>query len=129
MARPRHENPTPAELEILQILWEHGPATVRQVVDAQHEHKPRAYTTVMSLMNTMAAKGLLVRRSIGKAFIYSAAAPREQTLSKLLSDLLRRAFRGSAEALVAHLLEKTTPDEVEEIRKTIDAYRRKRGRT
>ena len=129
MARPRHQHPTPAELQILQVLWDRGPCSVRDVLDAMRSEKNRAYTTVMSLMNTMADKGLLSRRPEGKAFIYTAAAPREQTLSQLLSDLMRRAFDGSAQALVAHLLDHTTPRELEEIRELIDAHKRKRGRS
>jgi predicted transcriptional regulator len=131
MARPKHEHPTPGELEILQVLWErqqNGGFTVREVHEAMHSSKPRAYTTVMSLMNTMAEKGLLVREPRGKAFVYSAKARREQTLSDLLTDLLKRAFRGSAGALVAHLLETTDEKELAEIRKTLSNYKRKRGR-
>lgn len=129
MARPRHEHPTPAELEILQILWERGRGTVREVHAAMHGHKPRAYTTVMSLMNTMAGKDLLVREPRGKAFVYSAKVRREQTLSGMVADLMKRAFAGSAHALVAQLLESTDARELEEIRRTLEAYKRKRGRS
>ena len=61
MARPRHNNPTPAELEVLQIIWEHGPRTVREVMNLLKPKRPRAYTSVMSLMSVMAEKGLLAR--------------------------------------------------------------------
>lgn len=129
MARPRHENPTPAELEILQVIWERGPSTVREVLPSLQEKRPRAYTSIMSLMNIMADKGLLERRPAGKAFVYAATAPRDRTLAKLLGDLVDRAFEGSASALVAHLLGRSSREELEEIRRTIEAYRKKGGKS
>jgi BlaI family transcriptional regulator, penicillinase repressor len=131
MARPRHEYPTPAELEVLRVIWEHGPATVRDVMRALDERGKtgRAYTSVMSLMNVMADKGLLARKPEGKAFVYTTKASRAKTLGGMVGDLLDRAFEGSANDLVVHLLEKTDDRELAEIRKTIDAYRREsRGR-
>ncbi|MBA7713415.1 Penicillinase repressor [subsurface metagenome] len=129
MARPRHNNPTPAELEVLQIIWEHGPCTVRQVMNLLRPKRPRAYTSVMSLMNVMAEKGMLNQKPKGRAFIYSAKVSRDKTQSSMLSDLLNRAFDGSANALVAHLLQQTEPnsEELDEINKTITKFTRKKG--
>ncbi len=129
MARPRHKNPTPAELEVLQIIWEHGPSTVREVMNLLKPKRPRAYTSVMSLMNVMAEKGLLNQEPKGRAFIYSAKVSRDKTQSSMLSDLLNRAFDGSANALVAHLLEQAEPnsEELDEIHKTITRFTRKKG--
>jgi len=129
MARPRHKNPTPAELEVLQIIWEDGPCTVREVMNLLKPTRPRAYTSVMSLMNVMADKGLLNQKPKGRAFIYSAKVSRDKTQSSMLSDLLNRAFDGSANALVAHLLEQTEPnsEELGEIHKTITKFSRKKG--
>jgi BlaI family penicillinase repressor len=128
MARPRQEHPTPAELEVLRVLWDGGPATVRGVMIALEERggAGRAYTSVMSLMNVMADKGLLVRTPQGKAFLYSATAPRDATVGRMLGDLLDRAFEGSASGLVVHLLKQSSLEELDAIRKTIDAYRRER---
>lgn len=122
MPRPKHEHPTPGELEVLHFLWDHGPATVREVMDELNRTRPRAYTSVMSLLNVMAEKGLLTRTPDGRAFRYSAKAPREKTLSQMLQDLLGRAFAGSASALVAHLLSHSKPSrkELDEIRKLLD---------
>ncbi|MHC4792307.1 MAG: BlaI/MecI/CopY family transcriptional regulator [Planctomycetota bacterium] len=127
MARPRHKNPTPAELEVLQIIWEQGPCTVREVMNLQKPKRPRAYTSVMSLMNVMAEKGLLNQEPKGRAFIYTAKVSRDKTQSSMLSDLLNRAFDGSANALVAHLLEQAGPnsEEMDEIHKTITRFTRK----
>ena len=132
MPRPRNENPTPAELEVLKILWDGGPMTVRDVMEVFRARKHRrAYTSVMSLMNVMAEKGLLSRKPQGRAFIYSAKAPRERTLSTLVGDLWERAFEGSASSLVTHLLDQANPtdDELDEIRKAIEAYRHEQGET
>ena len=130
MARPRHENPTPGELEVLQVIWDRGPSTVRQVMSVLNQSRRRAYTSIMSLMNIMAEKGLLTREPKGLAYVYKNRATRKKTLSKMVADLLGRAFDGSATEMVAHLLEQTKPskDELEEIRKTISTYRQKRGR-
>ncbi|MFO0956727.1 MAG: BlaI/MecI/CopY family transcriptional regulator [Isosphaeraceae bacterium] len=131
MVRPRAEQPTPAELEVLKIVWDReGPATVREVLEGlnRSESPARAYTTVMSLMNVMAEKGLLIREPQGRAFAYRAAAPREQTLRSLVGETLQKAFSGSASLLVAHLLDQSRPsaEELERIRALIDAYDRDR---
>jgi BlaI family penicillinase repressor len=124
VARPKHDNPTPAELEILHLLWNEAPLTVRQVMERLNRTRQRAYTSVMSLLNVMTDKGMLVRKADGRAFVYSAALMREQTLGEMVADLLGRAFGGSAAALVTHALEQASPDEHElsEIRRTIRQY-------
>jgi predicted transcriptional regulator len=129
MARPRHENPTPAELEVLRVIWERGPSTVREVMTALNQERPRAYTSVMSLMNVMVEKDLLNSKPQGRAFVYSAKISQAKTQSELVKDLLGRIFDGSASALVTHLLEHAKPDskELEEIRKTIAEFARKKG--
>jgi len=129
MARPRHENPTPAELEVLRVIWERGPSTVREIMNALNQARPRAYTSVMSLMNVMAEKGMLIAKPQGRAFIYSAKTSQAQTQSELVRDLLGRAFDGSASALVTHLLEQAKPDseELDEIRKTIAEFARRKA--
>ena len=128
MARPRHKNPTPAELEVLQIIWEHGPRTVREVMNLLSTGRRRAYTSVMSLMSVMAGKGLLNQKPKGKAFVYSAKVSRDKTQTRMLGDLLNRAFGGSASALVTHLLQQAKPNsgELEEIHNTIAEFTRKR---
>lgn len=127
MARPRSEHPTPGELEVLQVLWERGPCTVRQVLQKlnRSRSRSRAYTSVMSLLNVMVDKGLLRRKPLGKAFLYTARVQQQPTLREMVGDLVERAFGGSAEQLVAHALEQTdpTPQELDEIRRLIDAYR------
>jgi predicted transcriptional regulator len=132
MARPRHEQPTPAELEILKILWQRSePASVRDVFEIVNEDlvPQRAYTSVMSLLNVMTDKGLLRRAPFRRAFLYEPVAPREQTLRSMLSETLERVYSGSASLLVAHLLDQSHPsgEELEQIRSLLDDYQR-RGR-
>ncbi len=129
MARPRHKHPTPAELEILQVIWDRGPTTVREVMTILNCTHRRAYTSVMSLMNVMADKGLLIRKPQGRAFLYAAKARREKTLSGMIGDLVNRAFSGSAGALVCHLIEDTrlTDEELAEIRNVIARQAKEKG--
>jgi len=125
MPRPRSEHPTPGELEILQVLWRRGPCTVRQVMQELNSGRPRAYTSVMSLLNVMVDKKLLRRKPHGRAFLYEARVREQPTLREMVGDLVERAFGGSAGQLVLHALEQTDPSspELDEIRRLIDAYR------
>jgi predicted transcriptional regulator len=123
--RPR---PTDAELAILRVLWEHGPATVRQVHEVLADTRDTGYTTTLKLMQIMAEKGLVVRDETARTHIYAATVKQEQTQQQLVKDLVDRAFGGSAKALVLQALnaDDTTPEELREIRKLIDEHREKR---
>ena len=129
MARPKQRHPTPGELEVLKILWDRGPSTVREVMEVLNQRRRRAYTSVMSLLGAMTDKGLLKRRPQGRAFLYEAKVSREKTLGKMVADLLGRAFEGSASVLVAHLLDQSNPsaEELEQIRRTIETYHQQQG--
>lgn len=126
MPRPKHEHPTPGELEVLRILWRQSPLSVREVMEVLNHTRPRAYTSVMSLLGVMTEKGLLTRKPQGRAFVYAPRAGRQKTMRRLLSDLLSRAFEDSASLLVAHLLEEANPtvEELSEIRRAIANYER-----
>jgi BlaI family penicillinase repressor len=129
MARPKHEHPTPGELEVLKILWEQGPSTVRQVWEVLNARRARHYMSTKSLLDVMTEKGLLARRREGRAFLYQASVTRESALGQILESLLGRVFEGSASALVAHLLDQAKPSarEMEEIRRTVEAYHKQQG--
>jgi predicted transcriptional regulator len=130
MARPKEEQPTDAELEVLKVLWDRGPSTVRDVMDVLATSRPRAYTSVMSLLNVMTEKGLVKRQPKGRAFIYRARSDRARTLRRMVGRLLGRAFEGSTTQLVAHLLDQTKPsdEELDQIRQAIEEYQQQRAR-
>jgi BlaI family transcriptional regulator, penicillinase repressor len=129
MPRPKEEQPTTGELEVLKVLWDRGPSTVRDVMEVLNQSRQRAYTSVMSLLNVMTDKGLVTREPQGRAFVYKATAERGQTLQEMVGDLLGRAFEGSTSQLVAHLLDQSQPtgDELEAIRRTIQQYQAQQG--
>jgi predicted transcriptional regulator len=131
MARPKSVTPTPGELEILRILWNKHPLSVREVMEALQARPTRAYTSVMSLLNVMADKGLVSRQPQGRAFVYAPRAGRKRTVGRLLRDLLGRAFEGSAGLMVIHLLEEAnpTPTELAEIRRCIAEYEQTREKS
>ncbi len=124
MPRPTYDQPTPGELEVLKVLWERGPSTVREVMERLNRERERAYTSVMSLMNVMTDKGQLTREPQGRAFVYAAVVEREATLGQVVDDLLGRVFEGSASSLVAHLLgqSKISDAELDAIRRTLREY-------
>ncbi len=126
MAKSNQPRPTDAELEILCVLWQRGPATVRDVFAAVSKTKPIGYTTVLKLMQIMADKGLVERDEEQRAHVYSARLPQEQTQQQMVRDLLRRAFDDSASQLVMQALasKKASPEELAEIRQLLDAYER-----
>lgn len=130
MPRPKHEHPTPSELEVLRILWQRSPLSVREVMEVLNRGRPRAYTSVMSLLNVMTEKGLLARKPQGRAFMYVPKAGRQKTMRRMLADLLGRAFEGSASLMVAHLLEEAHPsaDELAKINRAIAEYEQEQDR-
>lgn len=124
MPRRRQVTPTEVELEILQVLWDQQPSTVREVVDVLNEIRPRAYTSILSMLNVMYEKGLVTREMRGRAHVYRAKISREKTLGGVVRDLLGRAFNGSTTSLIAQVLEQSKPtsEELDEIRRTIESW-------
>jgi BlaI family transcriptional regulator, penicillinase repressor len=119
--------PTVMELAILRVLWERGPSTVREVCDILDSQKSTGYTTVLKLLQIMTVKGMVVRNEEARAHVYVARQPAESTKRQLVSDLVQRAFAGSASQLMMHALsgKKTSRDEIEEIRRMLDEHERK----
>ncbi len=105
--------PTDAELAILQVLWEQGPTTVRQVHEAL-EARETGYTTTLKLMQIMAEKGLVTRDESARTHVYTAVANQAETQQRLIADLMDRAFGGSAAALVMQALS-SQPASAEEL--------------
>ena len=110
--------PTESELELLRILWEKQPATVREIYDALNTERPSGYTTVLKLLQIMTAKGLVVRDEANRAHVYRSAISQDAMQSKILKDLSVRLFSGSAAQLALHALamEPASDTELEEIR-------------
>ena len=130
MPRPRSKQPTPGELDVLNVLWDRGPCTARQVWTVLNEKRKRHYTSVNSLLNTMAEKGLLTRHCDQRAFLYEANIAREKTQGQLVQDLVGRAFEGSPSGLVLQVLDQCdpSPEEMDQIAKMIRQYRKQGGK-
>jgi predicted transcriptional regulator len=96
--------PTDAELEILRVLWDQGPSTVRDVHTTLQRQREIGYTTVLKLMQIMSAKGLVARDETARAHVYQARVAQEQTQRQLVGHLLDRAFGGSAAKLMMQAL-------------------------
>lgn len=123
MARPASPTPTPSEQAILEVLWERGEASVREVADELSQHKPVAYTTVLTMFNVLAKKGFVTHRQEGRAFVYRAAISREQARRQALDQLLLRFFEGSPNLLAQHLLaqDEVGRDELKALRAKVEA--------
>ena len=111
--------PTDAELNILTVLWSRGPSTVRQI--AEDMGREAGYTTILKLLQIMTEKGLVIRDEGARTHVYEAAYTQDQTQRQLVTDLLDRAFAGSAAKLVLQALaaSKTSPEELAEIKKLL----------
>jgi predicted transcriptional regulator len=118
--------PTDAELTILQVLWDRGPSTVREVYKILAGDKSIGYTTVLKLMQIMTDKGLVERDENCRPQLYQPCLPREQTERQLIKDLADRAFGGSAKRLVMQALQakKASPNELAQIEKLLNKLER-----
>ena len=121
--------PTNAELEILRVLWQRGPSTVRDVHESLDHARPVGYTTVLKLLQIMVEKGLVRRDASTRSHVYAAVASQDATQRRMVADLVRRVFGGSTLGLVLHALESTraTAPELDLIRRLLDE--KKGGRT
>jgi predicted transcriptional regulator len=130
MNRPGFLKPTEAELAILRVLWERGPSTVREVMEALHVARGTGYTTTLKLMQIMTGKGLVRRNEAARSHVYEANEPAEMTQQKLVGDLLEKAFGGSAQQLVMQALaaKRASREELAEIRRLLDQLEKRGGR-
>jgi predicted transcriptional regulator len=114
--------PTEAELNILQVLWQGGPRSVRAIQQVLNETRPTGYTTVLKMLQIMTEKGLVDRDDKVRPQIYRARYSQELTQRRLLGDLVHRAFGGSVKALVLQALatRKSSPEELAAIEKLLD---------
>jgi predicted transcriptional regulator len=114
--------PTESELEILQVLWQRGKATVREVHEELSTTKDAGYTTTLKLMQIMNEKGLVKRDDSSKTHIYEALVSKEKTQQHIVGKLMNTLFDGSASQLMMRALGSNKPSkkEIDEIQKIID---------
>ena len=119
MARQKSQHLTPLELEIMDVLWETGPANVQTV--QQKLEGDRAYTTVQTMLNILHRKGKVKRALKDRAYFYKPSVSREKVISKQVIDVIDRLFGGSAESLVMSLVETKhlTPEKLARLQKLV----------
>lgn len=125
---PRRKNPepplTPLELEIMNVLWETGPANV-QAVQAHMKGRELAYTTVQTMLNILHRKGKVKRQLQDRAYRYRPVFSRQKAVAQAVGDMLDRFFGGSADNLVLNLVETRhlTPEKLTQIQKLLERPR------
>ena len=120
MARPKTENLTPLELEIMHVLWASDPANVQTV--QQKLDRTLAYTTVQTMLNILLRKGKVKRQLKDRAYHYRPVLSRQKAVTQAVGDMLDRFFAGSADSLVLNLLETRylTPERLAQIQKLLE---------
>ncbi|MEE6186890.1 Penicillinase repressor [Mycovorax composti] len=129
MADVKSIKPTESELEILQVLWQKGQATVREVHEVLTQTKEVGYTTTLKLMQIMHEKGLVLRDDSSRTHIYKAAYNKEHTQKFLLNKFISNLFGGSPSQLVLQALgsQKVSEQELDQIQAMINDLKRKQN--
>ncbi|MBA4148596.1 MAG: BlaI/MecI/CopY family transcriptional regulator [Verrucomicrobia bacterium] len=119
--------PSKLEMQVLSVLWQRGPSTVREVLDAMPDGKTRAYTTILSVIQVMEKKGLLSHVAEGNAHVYKARVTRDKIAGPLLRNLVSQVFGGNAATALQHLLSGKTVEreELDEIKRLISEHEQK----
>ena len=122
MPRPVSSQPTEVELQILRILWEAGPSTVREIHNRIAEFKETNYATTVKMLVVMLEKQLVSRDDSIRPQVYRAAVTQSMTQRKMLSDLVRKVYDGSTKSLIMQALssKKATQEDIDEIRSLLD---------
>jgi len=125
--RKSTEQPTEGELEILQILWDAGSATVREVCEVINERRAMGYTTALKLMQIMFEKGMVIRDESNRTHRYAAAVSKAETRAGIVGNMIDKAFGGSAHDLVVSALgsASTSDAELRRIQELIAEARKK----
>lgn len=118
------KKPSELEQQVLGVLWDRGELTARKVLESMPDEKPRAYTSILSVMQVMEKKGLLTRNSEGVTHLWSPAVQRDEVTQPLVKNLVRNVFGGSASAVVQQLLggENVSLEELAVIKEMIKAH-------
>jgi BlaI family transcriptional regulator, penicillinase repressor len=127
MTNKKPNRPTDSELEILSVLWERGPSTVRQIFELLGSRKT-GYTTVLKTLQIMTEKGLVQRDESQRSHIYRPSEKPEKTRQRLVGELLEKAFAGATDQMVMQALKakKVTKNELAEIKKMIEQLQQKK---
>ncbi|WP_404308655.1 BlaI/MecI/CopY family transcriptional regulator [Neorhodopirellula lusitana] len=121
MSRPSSSQPTEVELQILQILWEQGAATARQIHNVLEENRDTNYSTTVKMLSVMLDKGMVRRDGSVRPQVFQAAATQKQTQQRMLKDLVQKAYNGSIGSLVMQALssKKASQEDLVEIRRLL----------
>lgn len=121
MARKPSPNLTDVELQILGVLWERGPSTVRQVHEALEEQRETGLSTTLKMMQVMTAKGLLIKDDDQRPQVFHPAVSQEQAQTQFVDDLIQRVFGGAADKLILRAVssQHVSPRDLEQIRKLL----------
>ena len=129
---PRESDLGSAELEVLKALWDHGPATVRQVLNRLHDQgRQVAYTTVLTFLSRLEQKGYVKSDKSEQAYVYQPAISRDKVTKTRLQLLIEQLYDGAAAPLVLQLMreKKFSPDEIAELQNLIEQLDSRTGRT
>lgn len=122
MARPKSKTLTLAEQRIMNVLWDQGEATVREITDVLSQDHDLAYTTILTTTRILADKGYVGFRKDGRTHIYTPLVTRNTERTSAVSNILRNLFDGSPRALAQHLIEgdDLTPEDIQALRDLLD---------
>jgi len=121
---PRHKEKTLTDLElaIMEIVWQKGQATVRDVYEAIQPIRPLAYNTILTVLTKLKEKGIVSSQPQGKAYLYTPLVSETEAAKRSITKVMEQFFAGSARSLVAHLIETRSvkPDELEQLKQLVD---------
>ncbi|MCA9193592.1 MAG: BlaI/MecI/CopY family transcriptional regulator [Planctomycetales bacterium] len=122
MARYPSSQPTDVELQMLNVLWQNGPSTARQIHDLIQNYKQTTYSTTVKMLSVMLDKGWVKRNEHLSPQVYAAAVSRELAGKRFVRDLIEKVYAGASMSLVLHALETTqaSPDELAKVRRLLD---------
>jgi predicted transcriptional regulator len=120
----KQARPSELELQVLSVLWERGPSTAREVQEVMPDGKPRAYTTILTVLQGLERKNLVKHTAQGRAHLYTANKPRRQVLGPMLRSMVGNVFGGSLASAMQQLLEdsKVSGEELAAIRRILDEH-------
>ena len=121
---PRHKEKTLTDLElaIMEIVWQKGQATVRDVYEAIQPIRPLAYNTILTVLTKLREKGIVSSQPRGKAYLYTPLVSETEAAKRSVTRIMEQFFAGSARSLAAHLIKTQSmePDELEELKRLVD---------